>query len=126
MVCRVENFPTEVQKNAIQGNQIPKVLIRSKQILEGIYTYMQSHPCYIIAWIKKQNLIQESDKLKTFIYRVFGRKELMDNPRAINTLTVIARHIFEEELSQGSLKAMTSLGRSQSAFRILFIIILES
>lgn len=87
---------------------------------------MQSHPCYIITWIKKQNLIQESNKLKAFIYQVFGRKEIRDNPRVINTLTVIARNIFEEELSQGSLKAMTSIGRSESAFRILFIIILEN
>jgi hypothetical protein len=51
--------------------------------------------------------MKESTKLKTFIYRVFGQKEMRDNPRVINTLTVIARSIFDEELAGNSLKGMT-------------------
>lgn len=95
---RVTDFPTPIMKNKMQKNLLPKILIRNKKILEYIFTYLQTHPCYIITWIKKLNYIQESSKIKPFIERVFGRREIRDNPRVINTLVIIAKHVFEEEL----------------------------
>ena len=53
LICRIANFPTPIARNSIQKNSIPKILIRSKQIFEGIFTYLQSHPCYLITWLKK-------------------------------------------------------------------------
>lgn len=57
---------------------------------------------------------------------MFGRREIRDNPRVINTLVVIAKHVFEEELRVGSLKSATSLGQASTPFRAIFNIILEN
>ena len=54
---RVTDFPTPIMKNKMQKNLLPKILIRNKKILEYIFTYLQTHPCYIITWIKKLNYI---------------------------------------------------------------------
>ena len=51
---------------------------------------------------------------------------MRDNPRVINTLVIIAKHVFDEELRLGSLKSTTSLGAANSAFRAIFTLILEN
>ena len=51
---------------------------------------------------------------------------MKDNPRVLNTLCVIARQIFDLELNEKSLKGMTQVGQTESPFRYLFIIIMES
>ena len=124
LICRIANFPTTIARNAIQKNPIPKILIRSKQIFEGIFTYLQSHPCYLITWLKK--VLTGPAQLRGVIYRIYGKTEMKDNPRVINTLTVIARKILDEECAAKTFEGLTALGQEDSLFRPLFIIIMES
>lgn len=98
IVCRIENFPANITRNALDKNTIPKIMVRSRQIFEGIFTYLHAHPCYMITWIKKH--IRESAEIEGLIYQVYGKKEMRDNARVINTLSVIARAIFDHECEE--------------------------
>ena len=40
LICRIENFPAKILRNELGHNTTPKILIRSKQIFEGIFTYL--------------------------------------------------------------------------------------
>ena len=98
-------------------------MLRSRQIFEGMYTYLQAHPCYVITWIKK--LLHESGEVDGLIYRIYGRKEMQDNPRVINTLSVIARAVFDNECADNSLDGVLTMGQ-ESKFRALFLLIINS
>ena len=64
--------------------------------------------------------------MRGVIYRIYGKTEMKDNPRVINTLTVIARKILDEECAEKTFEGLTALGQEDSLFRPLFIIIMES
>ena len=121
---RINNLPTAIEKNKLKKVQIPKMIIRSKQVFEGIFTYLQSHPCYINTWIKK--LINEPQDVIPLLKKIFGKKEMVDNPRVINTLCVIARKRFDEEIENFSVFAFTQLGQEESVFRAIFRLIMDS
>ena len=88
-----------------------------------MYTYLHSHPCYVITWIKK--LLQEVAEVEGLIYQIYGRVEMRDNPRVINTLSVIARAVFDSECAENSLAALLTMGQ-ESKFRALFLLIINN
>lgn len=62
-----------------------------------------------------------------FLKQIFGKKEIMDNPRVINTLSVIARHHFDAEVDKNpNVLVFTQLGQEESRFRAIFRLILDS
>ena len=121
---RIQNFPTAVTRNQAEKNTIPKILIRSKQYIEGIFTYLQAHPCYMITWINK--LVTEPANIRPLVHMIYGKLEMQNNPRVINTLTIIAKSVFDKEFENYSLQAYAVLGDEESTFRTMFKIILES
>ena len=86
--ARVLSFP-RTSVNGVGGvellreikSQIPKVIIRNKLIFEGIFTLLQSHPCYLIKWITKTNLHRQSKEVVNVLNSVYGKRELVNNPR---------------------------------------------
>lgn len=60
------------------------------------------------------------------IFMIFGQNEIRDNLRVINTLTVIARQIFDKDWEKNTLQGLTALGQDENYFRMLFKIIMRS
>ena len=108
-------------------SSIPKSIIRNKQVFEMIYTYLQAHPCYLINWIVKTRFFEEPTELKLLLQAIFGRREMHDNPRVINTLLVIAKSIFQHEMkrSNDNIKDITSVFRTDSPFKTIFSLIFD-
>jgi hypothetical protein len=53
IAARIEGFPIpNVEKLDDLKVQIPQVIILNKQIYEIMFTLLQTHPCYLINWIK--------------------------------------------------------------------------
>lgn len=96
LVGRIHNFPTPLQSNTLLISSIPKVMLRNKQILEDIFSYLQGHPCYVITWINK--IVKEPAEIGPLIDKIYGSQEKIDDPRILNTLTVITRSIFDRQL----------------------------
>ena len=51
LITRVFNFPTPIDTLEKIENNIPKFIVRNRQIYEMIFTQLQVHPCYLINWI---------------------------------------------------------------------------
>lgn len=76
-------------------------------------------------WIKR--LITEPPLVVPFLKKVFGKKEIMDNPRVINTLSAMARNHFDFEIAKyANVHVFTQLGQEESVFRAIFRLILDS
>ena len=93
LVGRIHNFPNTLQSNTMLKSSTPKIMLRNKTILEELFSYLQSHPCYVITWINK--IVKEPSEIGPLIDKIFGSEEKNDNPRILNTLTVITRSIFD-------------------------------
>ena len=78
-------------------SKIPKSIIRNRQLFETIFGYLQMHPCYLINWIKDSKFFEEPDDMELLINAVFGRIEMKDNLRVINTLMIVAKGLFDAE-----------------------------
>ena len=97
LITRVASFPTLISTHSEITSTIPKSIIRNRQLFETIFTYLQIHPCYLINWIKDSKFFEEPDDLELLISAVFGKIEIKDNPRVLNTLMIIAKGLFDVE-----------------------------
>ena len=51
LISRVLSFPREIPLHDDIDSGLPKIIILNKQVYEGLWTYLQTHPCYLINWI---------------------------------------------------------------------------
>ena len=51
IIARVLSFPKEIPIVEDIESGLPKIIILNKQVYEGLWTYLQTHPCYLINWI---------------------------------------------------------------------------
>ena len=57
------------------------------------------------------------------LYAIFGKREMKDNQRVINTLVVIAKAMFDQESKINNFKELCSVFRTDSPFRTIFKVI---
>lgn len=86
---------------------------------------MQTHPCYLINWICNTTLVEEPNEIRQLISAIFGKREIINNKRVINTLMVVASNVFKHEIRNNSTKDVTNTYRTDSVFKTLFNIIYE-
>jgi hypothetical protein len=64
LISRVLTFPQSRINDKLGGiellkdvqAELPKAIIRNKQIFEAIFSLLIEHPCYIINWITKSSI----------------------------------------------------------------------
>ena len=71
--------------------ELPKSIIRNKQVFEAIFTQLQLHPCYLINWITKSSLNRQPKEAIHVIESVYGKEEIYENKRLLHVLMVIGR-----------------------------------
>lgn len=57
------------------------------------------------------------------MYAVYGKREMKDNPRVINSLMIISKAMFDEEAKVNNFKELCSVFRTDSPFRTIFKVI---
>jgi len=79
----------------------------------------------LINWITKTELFDEPNEMRSVLVSIFGRREMLNNKRVVNTLMIIAKEVLRAELDLTNLKDMTSPFLSDSPFKTLFNLIFE-
>ena len=52
ITARIDSFPRPtLDKLEDLNNNLPENILLNKQIYEVLFTYLQTHPCYLINWI---------------------------------------------------------------------------
>lgn len=69
--------------------------------------------------------MDEPEDLQLLLHAIFGKREMKDNPRVLKTLMIIAKSMFDAEYEQNNFKELTSVFRTNSAFRAIFSMIFE-
>ena len=77
----------------------------------------------MINWITKTKFFDEPEGIKLLIYAIYGKREIKDNQRLLSTLLIVSREVFKYELNQINFKEMTSIFRTDSAFKTIFNLI---
>lgn len=78
----------------------------------------------MIKWLT--TICKDSNERDDIIYKIFGRIEMRDNPRIINTLSSIARTIFDQDFEEASMLSLTSQSSDENAFRAIFLVIINN
>ena len=126
LITRIEKFPTPYATHLQIQSSIPKSISKNRQVFEAIFNFLQSHPCYLINWIKKDSAFFDSpEDLQLLLYAVFGKREMKDNQRVLNILMLIAKAMFDEEARVNNFKELCSVFRTDSPFRTIFKMIFE-
>jgi hypothetical protein len=86
---------------------------------------LQTHPCYLINWLCNTTLAEEANEIKQLISAIFGKREIVNNKRVINTLIVVAGTVFKNEIRNKSTKDVTNSYRTDSMFKTLFNFVYE-
>ena len=123
LITRILQFPTPVAEHLEMQSSIPKTISRNRQVFEAIFTYLQAHPCYVIDWIKNTKFFDDPEDLHLLLSAIYGKCEMKNNPRIINTFVLIAKAMFDLEAEQNNFKALCSVLRTESPFRTIFKII---
>lgn len=79
IAARLEGFPIQnIDKLENLKSEIPQVVLLNKQIYEIMFMILQSHPCYLINWIKSSI----SEKISLFDHHpmAFVDKVFLDKP----------------------------------------------
>jgi hypothetical protein len=79
----------------------------------------------LINWITNTIFVEESNEIRQLITAIFGKREITNNKRIINTLMVVAGVVFKHEIRNKSTKDVTSTYRTDSMFKTLFNFIYE-
>ena len=93
---------------------MPKFIIRNKQLFEVIFTFLQTHPCYLQNLICNTSIFEESGEIRMILEAVFGQKTILDNTRVLRTLMVLGGRVLAEEVKTQSMKEITSLYKTDS------------
>ena len=126
IITRIQNFPTPYASHTQIQSSIPKSISRNRQVYEAIFTYLQSHPCYLIQWIKGPRFYGEPGDLTLLLQAIFGKREMKDNQRVASTLMIVAKAMFDEEARRNNFKELCSVFRTDSPFRTVFKLIFET
>lgn len=101
ITSRIEAFPIpNVDKLEDLKVQIPQVVILNKQIYEIMFTILQTHPCYLINWIKHaitKKIDLFDDHPQAFLDKTFLSKE--GNQYIKNTLMQQDSYLNHAELA---------------------------
>ena len=104
ITARIHTFPIpNIDKLDDIEVQIPKIIILNKQIYEILFTYLQTHPCYLINWICaaiRQDIDLFDDHPQAFLDDAFLRenqeiKKVVDYQQAY--LNYSEQHIEMDE-----------------------------
>lgn len=94
LIARINTFPARIDFLIDIKAELPKAIIRNKQIYEAIFTLLQTHPCYLINWITKTTVNRQPKEVIVILKIIFGDKEIRNDPRIIHILMLLARKIF--------------------------------
>ena len=75
-------------------------------------------------WIEK--ILHEPPELESLLNIIFGKLEMKDNLRVINTLTVIAKQVFDVDYEKNTVQGLTAFGQDETYFSIIFKMIMRS
>ncbi len=66
------NFPVPVEKVENVRSVLPLFILENRAAYELIFSYLQTHPCYIINMITKTHIFNELSDIKRVTHAVFG------------------------------------------------------